>query len=216
MMKRSQRIVATVVLAALATTGTAAAQASGPDPKPGAAKSGAAKAGAATKDGKSKPTADAEFAAIAAKLGVTSDRLVAALVAAKRSFTGKTTVTPQAFAAAVAADLGLPVARVKAAVEPLLLKPGRPRAGDKNDKGKEGADDRKNSPFTSNAAAASLASKLGVSQAKAKAALAKLVATPGGITPTSKSFRQIAASLGVSTDRLMVALGELKQSLAKG
>src|SRR5690242_3351284 len=125
MMKRSQRIVATVVLAALATTGTASAGTSGSDPKP------AAKSGATAKDGKSKPAADADFARIAAKLGVTTDRLTAALDAAKRSLAGRTKVTPQAFVAAVAADLGLPVSRVKAAVEPLLLQPGRPRAGDK-------------------------------------------------------------------------------------
>jgi hypothetical protein len=211
MMKRSQRIVATVVLAALATTGTASAGTSGSDPKPGAAKSG----GVAKTDGKSKPGADADFAAIAAKLGVTTDRLTAALVAAKTSLAGRTNVTPQAFVAAVAANLGLPVSRVKAAVEPLLLQPGRPRAGDKEHKGKEG-DDPKNSPFASNAAAARLAAKLGVSQAKAKAALTTLVSAPGGITPTSKGFRHIAASLGVSTDRLMTALGELKQSLANG
>jgi hypothetical protein len=210
MMKRSQRIVATVVLAALATTGTASAGTSGSDPKP-AAKSGAA----AKADGKSKPTADADFARIAAKLGVTTDRLTAALVAAKRSLAGRTNVTPQAFVAAVAANLGLPASRVKAAVEPLLLQPGRPRPGDKEPKGK-GEGDPKNSPFASNAAAAQLAAKLGVSQAKAKAALITLVSAPNGITPTSKGFRQVAASLGVSPDRLMTALGELKQSLVNG
>jgi hypothetical protein len=211
MMKRSQRIVATVVLAALATTGTASAGTSGSDPKP-AAKSGAA----AKADGKSKAAADADFAAIAAKLGVTTDRLTAALDAAKRSLAGRTKVTPQAFVAAVAANLGLPVSRVKAAVEPLLLQPGRPRAGDKAEPKGKGEGDPKKSPFASNAAAAHLAAKLGVSQAKAKTALLTLVSAPNGITPDSKGFRQVAASLGVSPDRLMTALGELKQSLVNG
>jgi hypothetical protein len=214
MMKRSQRIVATVVLAALATTGTASAGTSGSDPKPGAADSGAK----AKADGKAKPTAEADFAAIAAKLGVTTDRLVAALDAAKRSLAGRSKVTAQAFVAAVAANLGLPVSRVAAAVEPMLVQPGRPRPGDKAPKAPKGkaGQDPKSQPFASNAAAAQLAAKLGVSRAKAKAALITVVSAPNGITPTSKAFRQIAASLGVSPDRLMTALGELKRALATG
>ena len=219
MMKRTRLVAAAVTLAALATTGTAAAGTSGSDPKPAAAKSGAA----VKVEGKSKPAKDADLAAIAAKLGVTTDRLNAALIAAKRSFAGSTTVTPEAFVAAVAAKLGLPAARVKAAVEPLFLKPGRPRPGDNKQAGKDkagkdkkGADDPRNSPFASNAAAARLAAALGVSQAKAKAALVALVSAPGGIVPTSKFFRDIAHSLGVSADRLKTALGDLKQSLANG
>jgi len=215
MMKRTRLVAATVTLAALATSGS--------DPKPGAAKSGAA----VKVEGKSKPAADADFAAIAAKLGVTTDRLTAALVAAKRSLATSTKVTPEAFVAAVAANLGLPAARVKDAVEPMFLKPGRPRAGDGKDrkakkdgeqvgKDRKGADDPRNSPFTTNAAAARLAAALGVSQAKAKAALVAVVSAPGGIVPTSKFFRDIAHSLGVSADRLKTALGDLKQSLANG
>jgi hypothetical protein len=219
MMKRTRLVAATVTLAALATTGTASAATSGSDPKPGAAKSGAA----VKVEGKSKPAADADFAAIAAKLGVTTDRLTAALVAAKRSLATSTKVTPEAFVAAVAANLGLPASRVKDAVEPMFLKPGRPRADDgkqdhkakKDGKDRKG-DDPRNSPFTTNAAAARLAAALGVSQAKAKAALAAVVSAPGGIVPTSKAFRDVAHSLGVSADRLKTALGELKQSLANG
>ncbi|MGY4766957.1 hypothetical protein ACXC9Q_08565 [Kribbella sp. CWNU-51] len=214
MMKRKRLVAAAVTLVALATTGTASAATSGSDPKPGAAKSGAA----VKAEGKSKPAADADFAAIAAKLGVTTDRLTAALDAAKRSLAGSTTVTPEAFVAAVAANLGLPAARVKAAVEPLFLKPGRPRAGDDKQDGKDkkGADDPRTSPFTTNAAAARLAAALGVSRAKAKAALVAVVSAPGGIVPTSKAFGDIAHSLGVSADRLNTALGDLKQSLANG
>ena len=215
MMKRTRLVAAAATLVALATTGTASAATSGSDPK-----AGAAKAGAAVKvEGKSKPTGNADIAAAAAKLGVTTARLDAALVAAKKSLAGSTTVTPEAFVRAVAANLGLPASRVKAAVEPLFLKPGRPRADDKhkNDgKGKKGADDPRNSPFASNAAAARLAAALGVSQAKAKAALVAVVSAPGGIVPTSKAFRDVAHSLGVSADRLKSALGDLKQSLANG
>lgn len=224
MMKRTRLIAATVTLAALATTGTASAATSGSDPKPGAAISGAA----VKVEGKSKPAADADFAAIAAKLGVTTDRLNAALVAAKMSLAGSNNVTPEAFVRAVAAKLGLPASRVKAAVEPLFLKPGRTRADDGKRAGKaekdgkqagkdrKGADDPRNSPFASNAAAARLAAALGVSQAKAKAALVAVVLAPGGIVPTSKAFGDIAHSLGVSADRLTTALGDLKQSLANG
>jgi hypothetical protein len=214
MMKRSRLIAATVTLAALATTGTASAATSGSDPKPGAPKSGAA----VKVEGKSKPAKDADLAKIATKLGVTTDRLNAALVAAKKSLAGSNHVTPEAFVRAVAAKLGLPASRVKAAVEPMLLKPGRPRADDgkRDGKDKKGADDPRNSPFASNATAARLAAVLGVSRVKAKAALVALVSAPGGIDPTSKAFGDIARSLGVSAGRLNSALGDLKQSLANG
>ena len=216
MMKRLQLAVASVTLAALVATGTASAATTGSDPKTGGAKPGAP----AKVEGKSKQAADADFAAMAAKLGVSAKRLEAAMVAAKRSLAGSTNVTPQAFVAAVAANLGLPVSKVKAVVEPMILKPGRSRDGkdhkaEKDGKDK-GANDPKHSPFTTNATAARLAATLGVSQAKAKAALVALVSAPGGISPTSKSFRHIAASLGVSTARLQAALVALKQSLANG
>lgn len=215
MMKRTRLVAAAVTLVALATTGTASAATSGSDPKAGAAKSGAA----VKAEGKSKPAKDVDLAKIAAKLGVTTARLDAALVAAKKSLAGSTNVTSDAFARAVAARLGLPASRVKAAIEPLFRNPGRARADDKhkNDgKGKKGAEDPRNSPFASNAAAARLAAALGVSQAKAKAALVAVVSAPGGIVPTSKAFRDIAHSLGVSADRLMTALGDLKRSMANG
>lgn len=223
MMKRAHLLVATVTVAALATTGMAPAAMA--DPKPGAAKSGAA----VKSDGKAKPGKNTDIAKIAAQLGVTADRLEAALVAAKMSLGGSTKVTLDAFAAAVAANLRLPVARVKAAVAPLFLNPGRPRPGDKHgehkkdgkdskDKkdGKHKKDDPRTSPFASDAAAARLAAALGVSRAKAKATLVALVSAPGGIVPTSKSFRDMAASLGVSAKQLNSALGDLKKSLDNG
>ncbi|WP_143737183.1 hypothetical protein [Microbispora sp. GKU 823] len=102
MMKRTRLVVATVTLATLATTGTAAA--AGPAPTPCAAKSDSA---TVKVDGKSRAGADADSAAIAAKLGVTTERLDAALVAAKTSLADWAGVTPEAFVAAVAANLGL-------------------------------------------------------------------------------------------------------------
>jgi hypothetical protein len=127
---------------------------------------------------------------------------------------GSEHVTADAFVRAVAARLGLPVARVRAAVEPMFMKPGR----DDKQKGKQdkGADDPRKSPFASDAAAARLAGELGVGQAKAKVALVALVSAPGGIAPDSKAFRDVAAKLGVSAGRLQTALVHLKQSLAGG
>jgi tellurite resistance protein len=101
----------------------------------------------------------------------------------------------------------------------MVTKPGP--AGDdhgkQDSKDKNDVTDPQNSPFTTDAAAASVAATLGVDQAKAKAALAAVVAlasASGGIDPTSNAFGDIAASLGVSSERFTAALKALKQSLA--
>ncbi|WP_424534490.1 hypothetical protein ACOZ38_29955 [Sphaerisporangium viridialbum] len=171
-------------------------------------------------EGKSKAAVDADFAALAATLGVTTDRLDSALVAAKTSLATSTGVTPDAFVAAVATNLGLPVSQVQDALEPLVTKPapGDDR-GKQDSKDKKGVDGPQDSPFTTDAAAASVAAALGVDQAKAKAALTAVVAlgsASGGVDPTSKAFGDIAASLGVSSDRLTSALADLKRSLVNG
>lgn len=195
MMKRTRLVVAAAMLAALAATGTAAASDSAPTP-------GDAKSCSATvnPDGKSTVAVDADFAAIAAKLGVTTDRLDAALIAAKTSPATSTGVTPDAFFAAVAANLGLPVSRVQDALGPLVAKPAPgDDHGKQNSKDQKGVDGPQDSPFTTDAAAASVAAALGVDQAKAKAALTAVVAlgsASGGVDPTSKAFGDIAASLG--------------------
>ncbi|GIH50170.1 hypothetical protein [Microbispora rosea] len=168
-------------------------------------------------DEKSRGAADADLAAIAAKLGVTTERLDAALVAAKTSLANSAGVTPDAFIAAVAANLGLPIPQVQDALQPMVSEPAP--AGD--DQGKLNSMDKKaldgpqDSPFTTDAAAASLAAALGVDQAKAKAALATVVAW-GRVDPTSKAFGDIAASLGVTSDQLNTALSDLKRSLNEG
>ncbi|MCT9928691.1 hypothetical protein N5079_00505 [Planotetraspora sp. A-T 1434] len=216
-MKRTRLVVATATLAALAAIGTTSAAASGSAPTPGAGK-----CGSATVDPDGKPTgaADAGFAAVAAKLGVTTDRLDAALVAAKTSPATSTGDTPDAFVAAVAANLGLPVSQVQDALGPLVAKPAPGDDHGKQDsKDRKGVDGPQDSPFTTDAAAASVAAALGVGQAEAKAALTAVVAlgsASGGVDPTSKAFGDIAASLGVSSDRLTSALADLKRSLANG
>ncbi|WP_182900625.1 hypothetical protein [Microbispora sp. H10830] len=215
MTKRTRLVVATVTLAALAATGTAAAAAAAdPAPTPGAAKSDSAPVKV---DGKSRAGADADFAAIAAKLGVTTERLDAALVAAKTSLADSADVTPEAFVSAVAANLGLPVSQVQEALGPMVAEPA-PRGDDQgklHSMDKKAPDGPQDSPFTTDAAAASVAAALGVDQAKAKAALATVVAW-GRVDPTSKAFGDIAASLGVSSDQLNAALSDLKRSLIKG
>ncbi len=170
-------------------------------------------------DSSGKPGAgvEADLGAIAAKLGVTAERLDAALVAAKMSLAKSADVTPDAFVEAVAAKLGLPVSQVQDALRPLIAEPAP--GDDHRDKldgmDKKAPDGRQDSPFTTDAAAASLAAALGVDQAKAKAALATLV-TLGRVDVTSKTFGDIAASLGVGSDRLDAALSDLKRSLSKG
>lgn len=212
MMKRTRLVVAALTLTTLAATGTAAA--AGPAPTPGAVKSGdttikpGARAGA---------DADADLAAIAAKLGVTTERLDAAMGAAKASPADSSGVTPEAFVAAVAATLGLPVSQVRDALGPIVAKPapGGDNQGKLDSMGPKAQDSSQDSPFTTDAAAASLAAALGVDQAKAKDALAAVVAM-GRVRPTSKAFGDIAASLGVGSDRLDAALRDLKRSLSQG
>ncbi|MFF0339465.1 hypothetical protein [Kribbella sp. NPDC004875] len=215
MMKRLQLAVVSVSLAALVATGTASAATTGH------AESGTAKAAAAAKaEGKPKPGRKAEFAAMAAKLGVSASRLEAAFVAAKRSLEGSANVTPRAFAAAVAAHLGLPASTVRSVVEPVLLEPRGTRGGKDHKAGPDGKyghkDKGADAPFATNAMAAHLAATLGVSPAKALAALRALVAAPGGSDPKSKYFGRIAGSLGVSAAQLESALIKLKQSMVNG
>src|SRR3954465_2854923 len=156
MNKRPRLVLATATLAALVAGGTASAAASGSTSTPGAKADSATakKAASSTADDGSKAAADADFATMAAALGVTSDELTAALVAAKRSVT-PSTFTPAAFVAAVAADLALPVPQVQDVVGPLLVKPspaGRP--GKRDDTDDKGVDGPENSPFSTDAAAA--------------------------------------------------------------
>jgi predicted trehalose synthase len=218
MMKRTRLVVATAAAIALAATSAASAAAPGPSPAPGAGKPGTVTTGA---DGKSKvdgkaraegssKTAGTDFAAAAASLGVTVGQLEQALTSAKTSLASLPSPTEDDLITAVATTLGLPVARVRDALQPMIGTPGPGGPATKE------GDDPQNSPFLSDAAAASLATALGVDQARAKAALAAVVALAAasdGIDVGSPVFGEIAASLGVSSDQLRSALAELKQSL---
>lgn len=205
MMNRTRLVVGTATLAVLAATGPAAASGSTPTPGPVRSDSATVKV-----DGRSK--ADDGLAAVAAKLGVTTDRLAAALVAVKRSLAGSADVTTDTIVAAVAANLELPVPQVQDALGSLIGQPGPTSDNNakKDSKDHEGVDRSRNSPFSTEAAAASVAAALGVDQAKAKEALDTVMAL-GVIDPSSKAFGDIAASLGVSSDRLAIALRTLKQ-----
>ena len=218
-MNRTRLVLATATLAALVASGAGTAAASGSAASPTATKADSApakKGGNATSNVGSEASAEAEFAAMAADLGVTTEDLTAALIAAKRSVT-PATFTPDDFVAVVADKLGLPVSRVSAVVEPMLMKPspaGRP--GKQDDTDKKASDDPQSSPFGTDAAAASMASALGVDRAKTKVALAALVrlgSSPDGIATGSKAFGDIAATLGVSSEQLRSALADLKGSL---
>ncbi|WP_147943049.1 hypothetical protein [Microbispora sp. CSR-4] len=212
MVKRTRLVVAAITLTTLAASGTAAA--AGPAPTPGAVKSDDATIKPGARAG---ADADADLAAIAAKVGVTTERLDAALVAAKTTPAGSADLTPDAFVAAVAAGLELPVSQVRDALGPIVAKPasGGDNQGKPDSAGPKAQDGSQDSPFTTDAAAASLAAALGVDQAKAKAALAALVASDR-VRPTSRDFGDIAASLGVGSDRLEAALRDLKRSLSQG
>ncbi|MEV1201521.1 hypothetical protein [Microbispora rosea] len=203
---------AAVTLVTLAATGTAAA--AGPAPTPGAVQSGCAPV---KPGGRPEAGTDADLAAIAAKLGVTTERLDAALVAAKTSLANSASVTPDAFIAAVATNLGLPIPQVQDALQPMVAEPAPDddNQGKLDSMGTKARDGSPDSPFTTDAASASLAAALGVDQAKAEAALAAVVAL-GRVCPESKAFGDIAASLGVGSDQLDAALRELKRSLSQG
>jgi hypothetical protein len=218
MRKRTRLVVATATLAALAATGAAPAMAAGTDPNHGvdAPSSDAKSNGGATGTSKTAADADADFAAAAASLGVTTDQLGAAVVAAKTSLATSTSATDDDFVGAVANNLGLPVSQVSEALTPLLVTPST-RAAEKGGEDKAaGADDPQRSPFATDAAAASLAAALGIEPAVAKSTLAALIAlgSSGGIEPASQPFRDLATTAGVSPEQLRDALGELKRSLA--
>lgn len=206
MIKKKRMAVATAALATLVVVGTATA-ASGADPTASPTK-------AATVGGK-PATADPDLVAAATALGVTPDALTAAIVAAKQSFANAThTVTSNEFVAAVASRLGLPTARVGQALAPMIAAPRQ--GGDKAGGTDKGATNPADSPFATEAAAQAFATSTGVSVDKARTALAallRLAGTTGRVDTDSAGFRAIADQLGLTTDQLMTALGQLKASL---
>ena len=206
MIRSKRTAVAAVALATLVVAGTATA-ASGADPTANPTKAAAVDQSA---------IADSELVAAATALGVTPDALGAAIGGAKQSFANATqTPSTDDFVAAVASRLGLPAARVSQALAPLIAAPGH--GGDKTDGTGKGATDPADSPFATEAAAQAFAASTGVSVDKARTALAdllRLAGTTGRVETDSAGLRAIADHLGLTTDQLMAALGQLKASLS--
>jgi hypothetical protein len=210
--KRLAVAATTLAVAALGVTGTAAAAS-------GAPASSSPKAAAVSKAAAS----DAAFDAAAAALGITPDALTAAVIGAKQSFVTGGPVTDEAFLAAVADRLGLPATQVTEALTPLIstsphsdTKPDAPSDDPKRDT-KDGAGTKpEDSPLAADGAAEAFAAAAGVSVDQARAALKALVATAdddGGLQPTSKAYQDVAAGLGLTTEQLNSALGQLKRAL---
>ncbi|RCG29818.1 hypothetical protein DQ384_19840 [Sphaerisporangium album] len=215
MRKRTRLVVVTATLAALAATGTAAA-ASGPTPAPSPVTSDSAPVKAdenikksAGVEGKARASADADLAAIAAKLGVTTDRLTAALVATKRSLVNATDVTPDAIVAAVAANLGLPVAQVQDALAPLINAP-KPDGDARDEKRADGPRKRdEKSGDSPDAHLAPIAAELGVTAERltdAMRAAKTSLARSADITPET-IVAAIAANLGLPVAQVQEVLG---------
>jgi hypothetical protein len=202
MRNRTRVIAAAAAVTAALAGSTAAAIASTPAATP----TTPAKTVAA--DAKCTPDND-----VAARLGVSSDRLDQALRAVKTSFrnTGGE-VTQNQFDAAVARNLGISQGRVHqafAAINPGCAKPGGSKAG--------GA--KPASPQDVRQAQAAMmavvARELHISTARVTAALRPIFAA-GHAEPDSPAFAAAARSLGVNTQQLATALMHAKESLAGG
>jgi hypothetical protein len=156
--------------------------------------------------------------ALAARLGVSPERLDRALREVKTSF-GKAGGNPTQyqFEAKLARVLGISLARVRHAFPPgalRVVKPGGPKeAGGKKGTGAQPPRSKAPAQQTDAAFVAAVASALSLSTAQVKAALAPLLAA-GSVDTSSATFAAAAQSLGVSTQQLDDALVQAKQSLA--
>lgn len=195
-MRNRTRVIAAAaaVTAALAAGSIAAAVASTTGAKPGAH----TKIASASE----KRAAGSD---LAARLGVSPDRLDQALRAVKISL-GKASAKPTEgqFDAALARILGIPLARVQRAL-PAEQPAGSKPAGSK----------RAVRPGNNDALTAAVARELHVSTARVSAALRPLFAA-GTADSSSPVFAAAARSLGVSTGQLSAALVHAKQGLAGG
>jgi hypothetical protein len=186
-----RRLAVAAVITATAIAVPAAALASGsgsPSGKP--APSSASSAGASKSPTKS-PTRS-RLAALAASAGISTDRLQAGLIAAKRAH-GNTAAGIAAFAAST----GSSDATAQRIVHAVF-------------------GDQAGHSLTSSASTGVLASRLGVSTSAAHRALGRVGALSGnhGVDPASPAFAAIARDLGVSPAKLIAALGAVKQSMA--
>jgi hypothetical protein len=147
---------------------------------------------------------------LAARLGVSPERLDQALRAAKISLSKASAKPTEArFVATLARILGISEARVRQAI-PVGQAEGSKTAGSKAAKEPNNAATR-----AANAAfAAAVARELNISTARVKAALRPLFAA-GAADPASPVFAAAARSLGVSAQQLYSALVHAKESLAQ-
>jgi hypothetical protein len=200
-MRNRTRVIAAAaaVTAALAAGSIAAAVASTTGAKPGAH----TKIASASE----KRAAGSD---LAARLGVSPDRLDQALRAVKISL-GKASAKPTEgqFDAALARILGIPLARVQRAL------PAEQPAGSKPARFKPAGSKRAVRPGNNDALTAAVARELHVSAARVSAALRPLFAA-GTADSSSPVFAAAARSLGVSTGQLSAALVHAKQGLAGG
>jgi len=207
-MRNQTRIIAAAAAGTVALAGvsTAAAVASPTDGKPG---THSKTAGAHGKHAAGNDLAE--------KLGVSPSRLDRALREAKISLSkasGQPTV--RQFEATLARILGIPEARVRQAF-PAATSDGSPAGGSKAARAKaaraKAAHSKAAERATNRAFAAAVATELGVSTSRVRAALRPILAA-GYADPTSPEFAAAARSLGVTAHQLDAALVHAKQSLA--
>jgi hypothetical protein len=201
MLVRHQRLAVAGVIAATAIVVPTAALASGSDSPSGkgappqvSVASASASAPAAKKSAAAagKSAAGSQLATLAASAGISTDRLQAGLMAAKRAG-GNTAAGITAFAAS---------ARVSRATAQRIV---HAALGTQVDEGR-----------TVPAAASAFATRLGVGTSAAGPALKQLAAlqSTGGVDPASSAFATIAHDLGVSPARLAAAWNAVKPSVA--
>jgi hypothetical protein len=202
MRNRTRVIAAAAAVTAALAGSTAAAMASTPTAPP------ATQAKTVSADAKCSPDTD-----VAARLGVSPDRLDQALRATKTSFRNTSgDVTQNRFDAAVARNLGISQARVHqafAAGSPGCIMPGGSKSG--GSKPAAFQDERQVQADMT----AVVARELHISTARVTAALRPIFAA-GHADPGSPAFAAAARSLGVSTQQLATALMHAKESLAGG
>ena len=206
MRNRTRVIAAAAVTTAALAGSSAAALASSPGAKP-AARAPASQVRAVSTGAKCTAGSD-----VAARLGVSPDRLDQALRAFKLSFRDTSgDVSQTRFDAAVARNLGVSATRVHEAFA--AGNPGCARAdGLKSGfKAAPSQDERR----AQAAMTAVVARELHVSTARAAAALRPLFAA-GHADTGSPAFAAAARSLDVSTQQLATALMHGKQSVASG
>jgi hypothetical protein len=191
------RLAAAGVITAAAIAVPAAALASGsgtPSGKPApprACATSACKSKAGHAPAAQSPT-QPSLAALAASAGISTDRLQAGLVTAKRAG-GNTARGIAAFAASTGVS--------RATAQPIVHAVFGTQAGHS---------------LTGPASVRVLATRLGVSVSAAHRALQRLGALSGnhGVDPASPAFAAIAHDLGVSPARLIAGLDAVKQSMA--